>query len=200
MTTKNERPTVYVDMDNTLFDFDSAALQHIPEHIRQQYQDNPEFYVANRFPVEYQQVIRDTYAHPDFFAELEPLPGALDAWEALLDHGFEPRILSSPLSSNPRAIEGKRESLRRHFVPRFGAAVVERAIIDKAKWNYSGLTLIDDRPNAAQGHPTDWQQVLFTRPANQATEAAYRLPSWENPESILMPMLGKLLNNYRSSK
>lgn len=198
MTTKNERPIVYVDMDNTLFDFDSAALQHVPEYVRRQYQDNPEFYVANRFPEEYQHVIQDTYNHPDFFSQLDPLPGALDAWEALLDNGFKPQILSSPLLSNPNTIAGKKESLRRHFVPRFGAAVVERTIIDKAKWNYSGLALIDDRPNVAQGHPTDWQQILFARPANQTTAAEYRLPSWENPESILIPMLGEFLNNYRS--
>lgn len=184
--------TVFVDMDNTLFDFDGAATKALPEVIRDQYGQGQEFYVASRFPEEFQQIIKNTYNHPDFFANLELLPGALDAWEVMLDHGYEPQILSSPLSSNPNAVGGKLESLRKHFARRFGERVITSAIIDKAKWNYPGLALIDDRINPAQGNTASWQHVLFSRQHNIGNDHQPRLESWIDPEENLIPLLDTL--------
>jgi 5'-nucleotidase len=171
------RPIVLVDMDGVLFDFDKSALSILPASVLRVPRKN--FYVADDYP-DHAALIKERCAEPDFFEELELIDGALDGWERMLEAGFNPQICSSPLSSNRNAIEGKIKALDKHFVPRFGAQVVERAIIDKQKYKYPGAILLDDRPDVEKRDAT-WQHVVFDRPYNQLSTAALRLMGWYDP-------------------
>lgn len=83
----------------------------------------------------------------------------------MLDIGYAPRVASAPLESNRNAIEGKIKWLDRIMVPHFGVSVVEDAIIDKNKWKYSALAIIDDNTVIRKGigdvDSAEWEHVLF---------------------------------------
>lgn len=120
------------------------------------------------------------------------MPGLLDAWQAMIDAGYAPQVASAPLSSNPTAIEGKIKWLDRVMVPEFGASVVEKAVIDKDKWRYSGIALIDDRPNVPRGignkDTAEWQHILFRwehRTHMTLTSTAFRLLNWHDTDHLI---------------
>ena len=179
---------VYFDMDGTMFDFDEAAIADVPheEHIARR-----SFYVANDYPA-YRQKIEDTYNHPTFFDALKLKPGVIENWQAVYESGRHPVVLSSPLSSNPRSIEGKRESLYRTMVPHFGESIVEEAIFDKNKWKYRGIAMIDDRPGLPRGPEgldvDPWTQILFgwkDMPEVPLATTAFRLLDWSSPSHLI---------------
>lgn len=186
---KNHERTVLVDMDGVMADFDTAALVSIPTAERV---SRSNFYVAHDYDELVRPNIEAIYNTPGFFESLEPMPGMQEAWQVMIDNGYHPRVASAPLSSNRTAIEGKVKWLDRIMVPEFGPQVVEEAIIDKDKWKYGGLVLIDDRPDVSHGmhkeRTAEWEHVLFgwshLSSVPMAT-AAFRLLSWDNPNELL---------------
>lgn len=181
--------TVLVDMDGVMADFDTAALANVPQD---KIVPRQNFYVAEDYPAEMRECIESMYNAGGFFERLEPMPGLHEGWQALIDAGFTPRVCSAPLSSNKTSTEGKIEWLKRFMVPEFGAGVVENAIIDKQKWKYSGVALIDDRPSVPRGpegrDEADWQHVLFgwehLKKVPLAT-AAFRLLNWHGTDGLV---------------
>lgn len=186
---KNYERTVLVDMDGVMADFDSAALVSIPTETRVL---RSNFYVAHDYEETLRPSIEEVYNSPGFFNTLEPIPGMQEAWQTMIDNGYHPRVASAPLPSNRTAIEDKVKWLDRIMVPEFGPQVVEEAIIDKNKWKYRGLALIDDRPDVPRGineaQTAEWEHVLFgwahLSSVPMAT-AAFRLMSWDNPNELL---------------
>ncbi len=188
----DQNKTVWIDMDGTIFDFDGAALEVVPAELRV---PKKHFYIANDYPEPLRTQIIEKYNSPGFFANLQIFPGAIEGWQALIDAGYHPRILSSPLSSSPDCVAEKRESLERHLVPVFGQSVLDEAIIDTEKWNYPGLVLIDDRPDIVRdGALAPWKHVLYGWSHMDSVEDAvttYRLRDWSEID-ILLDILSKI--------
>ena len=187
MSEKNR--TVWVDMDGTMFDFDNAAIINVPKHLRV---ERKGFYVAEDYPDSMRQQIEDIYNRPGFFEELEPMPDLMEAWQTMIDSGYQPKVLSAPLTSNPTSIKGKLISLEKHMVPEFGTSVVEQAVFDKRKWKYPGLVLIDDRPNILRGENGDntaeWEHILFGWRHQQTVamaNTAFRLLGWDETDKLI---------------
>lgn len=181
--------TVLVDMDGVMANFDKAALANIPEDT---IVPRTHLYVAHDYPEELQPQIVNLYNSPGFFENLEPMPGVLEGWQVMIDAGYSPQIASAPLSSNRSSIEEKIKWLDRIMVPEFGASVVENAVIDKNKWKYDALAIIDDNPTITKG-PNDedratWEHVLFGWPhlttVPMAT-AAFRLLDWQDTDRLV---------------
>jgi 5'-nucleotidase len=170
---------VLVDMDGVLADFDAAVLDQLPPAIARVARTN--FYIAEDYPRHVAHVEYIT-SHPDFFLNLPLVDNALQGWQRLIDAGYQPRVCSAPLSRNERSVQNKLAWLRRHFVPRFGEPVVSDAIIDKEKYRYHGLALIDDRPevDTNNGQAT-WRHIVFDRPYNKHSSAALRIRGWNDP-------------------
>jgi 5'-nucleotidase len=193
---------ILMDMDGTMVDFDGGATAHLP---RELIVPRTNFYIAQDYPEEIRPSIEAAYNAPDFFENLEPMPDLLEAWQMLLDNGFDPRVASAPLTSNRCAVEGKIKWLDRVLVPEFGVQVVERAIIDKNKWKYPGLAIIDDRPAVPRGENgqniANWEHIIFGWPHLQPklplSDAAFRLIRWKDTSSII-PILQELANSRRS--
>ena len=181
--------TVLFDMDGVMVDFDKAALINIPKIERVARES---FYVADDYSDKQAELIKAVYNAPGFFESLDAMPGLMEIWQTLLDNGYHPQVASAPLSSNPTAIEGKIKWLSRVMVPEFGAHVVEEAIIDKDKWKYKGLALLDDRFNVPRGlngmNSANWEHILFgwahldTVPM---ASTAFRLLSLEDSDNLL---------------
>ena len=134
---------VLVDMDGVLADFDAAVLKQLSPGVERRVRKN--FYLADDYPRHVAEVDSIT-SHPEFFLNLPLVEKAIVGWQRLIDAGYQPRICTAPLSRNSQSAQQKLAWLRRHFVPRFGERVVTDAIIDKEKYRYDGLALIDDRP------------------------------------------------------
>ena len=184
-----QQRTVLVDMDGVMADFDGAALANIPKDL---IVPRSQFYVAHDYPEDIRPSIEAVYNSPDFFENLEAMDGLHEGWQAMLDNGYLPRVASAPLGSNRNSIEGKIKWLDRVMVPEFGASVVEDAIIDKEKWKYSALALIDDNPAVCKGldgvDSADWEHVLFGWPHLKTVpmaRAAFRLLGWSDTRKLI---------------
>ncbi len=178
-----------VDMDGVLADFDGYILSKLPSGLTKVVRKS--FYLNKDYP-EHNDLIWDIAGDDRFFYELPVVDNALRGWERLMEEGYDPRICSAPLAHNNKSKEGKLYWLGEHIVPRFGKQVVERAIIDRNKFDHDGLVLIDDRPviDTNQGQAT-WQHVVFDHEYNQDSNAAFRLHGW------LDSALGGILKDAR---
>ncbi|KKW04417.1 MAG: hypothetical protein UY35_C0004G0029 [Candidatus Saccharibacteria bacterium GW2011_GWC2_48_9] len=184
---------VLIDMDNTLFDFDAPILESIGTTDRV---ERANFYITEDYPADLHEQIKQIYNDPEFFCNLDLKEGAVEAWQAMLDNGYNPIIASAPLTSNPSAVEGKRLSLKRTLAKEFGSSVLENAIFDKEKWKYPGVALIDDRPHVPRGPGggedlASWQHVLFgwQHPATvPMSTAAFRLLSWRDSAEVIQTL------------
>ncbi|WP_162625505.1 5' nucleotidase, NT5C type [Mycolicibacterium llatzerense] len=191
MTTEGSDRVVLVDMDGVLVDFDGAVLDALPAEVARVARTN--FYIARDYP-DHKAHVAATYSHPEFFFNLKPLDGALEGWQRLIDLGYRPRICTAPLTSNPRSREGKLAWLDRYLVPHFGATVRDEAIVDKNKFAYEGLALIDDRPEVdTDNDRASWRHVLFDQPYNRQSTNTFRICGWRDPQ------LGSVLESAVSS-
>ena len=164
---------VLVDMDAVLADFDRAVLERLSPEIDRVERQN--FYIARDYP-SHMDHVRAVYSHPEFFFTLEPVEGAVEGWQRLIDLGYDPRVCTAPLTLNPKSVEGKVAWLEEHLVPRFGSHVVTRAIFDKRKFDYERLVLIDDRPDIDTNcGRARWRHVVFDQPYNQESISQLRI-------------------------
>lgn len=175
------RPTVLVDMDGVLADFD-AGIYSI---LQREHPDIPikpgrtNFYIADDYPEEY-ELVKAISDQPGFFRTLPPITGYLEGWQAIIDLGFNPRICSSPLKTNFSCRAEKLEWLDHHLVPVFGETVITAAILDSNKHEYDGIALIDDKPKVRGSEHAVWRHILFDRPYNQGVQNSLRLVGWND--------------------
>ena len=168
--------TVYVDMDNVIAGFDEEIISRMKSRYAafkgDRSRDN--FYIADDYP-EHSSEIKEVYVEAGFFKSLPVLEGALEGWQRMIDRGWQPRVLSSPLSAHPACEIEKRHWLTEHFDGVFGNHVSEDAVITKNKHLYNGIALLDDRgvvPNTALA---TWSHVVMHYPHNEAVDTDLRL-------------------------
>lgn len=104
---------IYIDLDGVMADFDKAVIRR------------------NKFAA---------MKEVDFFANLEPIHGALEAYKQLNDH-YELYLLSTPLWSSPHSWGDKRIWVQKHL----GALAHKKLILSHNKGLFIGEYLIDDR-------------------------------------------------------
>jgi len=122
---------VYVDMDNTLCDFEGKAA---------------EMRKKSKTPLPFPQ------SRYGFFSSLEPLEGAIEGYKELEKH-FEVYILTAPSYKNPLCYTEKRVWVEQHF----GLKTTKNLIICRQKGLLMGDFLVDDHAYPAfQG-----EQLLF---------------------------------------
>jgi 5'(3')-deoxyribonucleotidase len=115
---KTTKPIMYIDMDGVLADFDSRKVELEDQGLK----------------------LHQIFKHPRAFADLEPIPGAVEAWNTLQKY-FETYILSTPPWSNPLAWRQKREWVEQYL----GNTTNKKLILCHNKGLLKGDYLIDDR-------------------------------------------------------
>ena len=117
----NEKKIVYIDLDNTLVDFMSGVRKCSPEDVKHYGQTD------------------DLDDIPGVFALMEPIEGAIEAFQFLAKH-FDVYILSTAPWDNPTAWCDKLEWVKRNL----GDAAYKRLILTHHKDLNRGDYLIDD--------------------------------------------------------
>jgi 5'-nucleotidase len=175
-----ERPTVLVDMDGVLADFDGKMnelmREHMP-HITPVERQN--FYYAQDYP-EHEAQLSELSLQEGFFSSLSVVEGAIEGWNRILEAGYNPRICSSPIRANPYCTQEKLGWVEQELVPRFGKLVLDQAVITRDKHEVPGIALIDDRPALRLAEVAMWQHIVYDQPYNKASTAP-RLFGWDDP-------------------
>lgn len=115
---KIAKPIVLIDMDGVICDFDKRAKELELRGVKGQ----------------------SLFKHPDAYKDLEPIEGAIEAWNLLQDK-YETYILSTPPWSNPDAWAEKRIWVEKHL----GKSSKKKLILGHHKGLVKGDFLIDDR-------------------------------------------------------
>ena len=148
----SNKPIIYLDMDGVLVDFTSALTKVSPE-------------MLEKFAGEYDNI-------PGVFALMDPMPGALEAVDALKEK-YDLYILSSSPWENPTALGDKLAWIKQYFGGDGRENIFFRKVIFSSVKHLSrGDILIDDRTANGAGDFSgrliqfgsdefpDWQAVL----------------------------------------
>ncbi len=170
------KPVVLFDMDGNFFDFDARVEQHLEES-GVAISERTVFYVTDRLrDPDHMQLARDLQRSKGFFASLQPIDGAIEAWQFIDSLGFYPRICSAPISSNPWSIPEKLATVEKYF----GQRAADEAFIGKNKSLCSGIILFDDRPEVAGATDADWVHAHYTQGYNRHIANEYRIHDWRD--------------------
>lgn len=112
------KPIVLIDMDGVLADFDKRRSELESKGIKGEF----------------------LFKHPDAYDDLDPIEGAIDAWNKLQDK-YETYILSTPPWSNPKGWSDKRIWVEKYL----GRTAKKKLILGHHKGLVKGDYLIDDR-------------------------------------------------------
>jgi len=115
---------IYVDMDNVLVDFRSALRKRG---------------LAENTP--------DADDIDGIFAEMEPMPGAIEAYRQMVADGHDVFILSTAPWDNPSAWSDKLQWVKKYL----GDVAKKRLILSHHKYLLRGDILIDDRRKRGAG-------------------------------------------------
>jgi 5'(3')-deoxyribonucleotidase len=115
---KTGKPIVYIDMDGVLCDFDKRHEKLMAKGI-------------NQF---------QAFNHTLAFKDLDPIPGAIEAWHALQEK-YDTYILSTAMWSNIEAWTDKRVWVQKFL----GKTANKKLILSHNKGLLKGEYLIDDR-------------------------------------------------------
>ena len=175
---KGEKPTVLIDMDGVLADFDGEVISRMKHrHPRLPIlKERKNFYISDDYP-DNSMLVRDLSDERGFFSALPLMENALEGWQRVIDLGYHPQICSAPLKSNRYSHDEKLEWLSNYFVPVFGQYVVDQAIISSDKHLHRGIALIDDRPVMPGADEADWSHIIYDHPYNQGGNQP-RLHGW----------------------
>lgn len=165
-------------MDGVLADFERAVLdafqQRYPGMLFIPLEQRTKFYIHEDYPPEAREFLEHIYHAEQFYAELAPIPGAIEGFNDL-SQKHDVYICTSPLLQNPFCILEKFEWVREHL----GEKWTERTLVVKDKTLIRADYLIDDKPEVRGADEPSWQHVLFDQPYNRRCTKRPRM-NWQN--------------------
>lgn len=176
---KSSKGVILVDMDNTIVDYSSAIAPELKK-----------IYPTMKIDAENWQTLklndlhlnrRKIQSRPNFFSELKPIPGALEALRQMEKEGYTVFIVSSPSVHGTTCHSEKSQWLKEHMNEKWA----KRLVLTKDKTIVRGDVLIDDKPFITGTVSPNWKHITFSQPYNRHLndEGRIHLKNWENWES-----------------
>jgi 5'-nucleotidase len=172
-------------MDGVIADFYGHFLsiwrEKYPDRVYVKPEDVTAFYLETLYPEEYAQDILDILRAPGFFANLPPMPGAIEALKKLDEEGkFEIYLCSTPDSDsvNHNCSSEKVRWVERHL----GKKWVKDVILTHDKTLVYGDFLLDDKPNIKGLRKPAWLQIVFSHAYNKGI--GFQMNGWDKWPSV----------------
>ena len=184
LTTAFDDLTILVDMDGVTCNWDKrfhAGIAHLADRLPADYNIRPSFDLFAGLDPDTESSVLTAMNEPGFYAELEPIDGAVEALHKMLELGLHIVIATSPWQTNPTCVDDKFRWLERHV----GVGWGQRMVTTKDKTLIRGTILVDDKPRVSGKLSPEWEHVLFTQRYNVGLPGR-RLDSWADWESALL--------------
>lgn len=175
--------TLLLDMDGVIADFDAlgykaCATLGIPVDCEPHEQTN-RYFTDHLLTAADRKKIHKQIDSRGWFANLPPVPGAIEGTRALIAAGVDVWICTKPKESNPGCRDEKGRWLAQHL-----PELERKLIITPNKGMVRGDILLDDAPKFEWYVAAEWTPVIFTRPFNGPLSAWGALPHWSWGEPI----------------
>lgn len=181
---------ILIDQDGVLADFDTAFIEAWKSHYPDIEPVAPEarrsFYIRQDYAPELRAHAEALYTAPGFIRNLPPMPGAVEAFHALLEMGMDVRICTSPLMQFENCVAEKYLWVEQHL----GRDATRRIIMTADKTLIRGNILIDDKPEITGLAEPAWRHILYDAPYNREQHDRPRM-TWHNWRSVLAGELYK---------
>lgn len=176
-------PTVLVDMDGPLADFDAHFFKRCAEEgyaLDCELADQRHRFATDHIPDRtHRNAARTMVDTAGWFRDLPPTPGALDGINELFFYA-DVWICTKPLDANPTCRDDKADWIARHLGNRW----MERLIIAPDKSMVRGTVLLDDAPKISWIERALWNPIIFRTPWNGAGSKWAHFPHWSWGESL----------------
>jgi 5'-nucleotidase len=181
---------ILVDMDGTICKFTKELLARAHTElgaplIREE--DCTHFHTENEFEPHFRDAVAKLSDVPDFFENLEPVEGAIEALLEMEALGANVFICTSPKKfyHNPHCAGEKHRWVMKYLGKRW----TERVILSRDKTLVHGAVLIDDKPDVEGVAKPTWKHVYFDQPYNRGNSRP-RITDWKKWKEVLIPLLG----------
>lgn len=126
--------------------------------------------------------IRSCMRWPEFYTRLDPVPGAIEGTEWLLNRGHEVRIVTAVPASAGIAYHGKQQWLR----DRMPFFELDWFVAHQLKWEVEGDLLLDDGPHNIKGFMERNRKVaVFDCPWNKDVVGTWRVRDWQHFKELI---------------
>lgn len=168
---------ILVDMDDVLEQLVEAIVKYNNTHYGTNVHsyDVVEWNLAKAFPTLTREMVYSPEYDEDFWATVEPMPGADTVLQRLIDEGHEVYVVTA---STYETLKQKMDDL---LFRRFPFLDWKHVIVTSNKQMISGDVLIDDGPHNLTGG--SYRKLLFDRPHNRSFDeisiGAVRVYDWD---------------------
>ena len=175
--------TILVDMDDTIEQLLKALVNRANErfHRSVSVEDVTDWSIVCAFPGIEKKQILDFMREPDFWKDVEPVPGAAEALKHFMDEGHQVYIVTATES------EHVNEKMKGVLYKYFPFISWDHVIVTSRKQMIRGDILIDDGIHNLEGG--EYRKILFTAPYNRnydaETNGMIRVHNWNEIVEII---------------
>ena len=175
--------TILVDMDDTLEQLLEALVKRANErfHRHATVDDVTDWTIVCAFPGISKKEILDFMKEEDFWQDVKPVPGAVEALKHFMDEGHSVYIVTATEFEHIRT---KMEEVLFRYFPFLSW---DQVIVTSRKQMIRGDVLIDDGIHNLEGG--EYRKILFTAPYNRDYDAEgngmIRVHNWNEIVSVI---------------
>ncbi len=175
---------ILIDQDGPLADFRRGFLKkwrtRFPKEFFVPIHKRKSFSVRDDYPEDLRDKVETIYCEPEFYLNLQPVKGSIEAINIMLKLGHDVRICTSPLSRYENCVLEKYQWIEKYF----GRDFTKRMILSKDKTIIRGHFLIDDKPSIKNVEKAEWEHIIYDCPYNQNVRNNRRL-TWKNYRAVI---------------